>query len=256
MKTTEPALGRITTLGGLLGIKTGPLVERLMPLVGSWNGPLVATIPHTFKTMSITCRVARDIARSVCGPWLDALPGDRIALELGTTTTTAHSDEAALPADAPALVRALGDDLVSVGWDGETWTYVLALSNADDATVEAAVARHDGLAATLGVTEAQRRIAGRLQRSLARGTPSRMWVRMRGGELDPILGLTWDRVEWMPIQSMMSGFHPGTDPTTKVGRLSRSGVDDATVELVLGPVDPPGMRLVLPLEGGLVISAT
>ena len=38
MNDKHPALGKITTLGGLLGIKTAPVVQRVWPLVGSWTG--------------------------------------------------------------------------------------------------------------------------------------------------------------------------------------------------------------------------
>ncbi len=245
----DPVLERITRLGGLLGIKTAPVVERLLPLVGSWNGPLVATIPHRFNALSITCEVSRDTARGVCGAWLDELAGDRISLELGATTTIAHSDEAALPAGVPALVQTLGDDLASVSWDGETWTYALEQRNADEAAMEATIARFDAAAAALGVTEPQRRIGARLHRAVSRSMPSRIWVHARNGELDPILALAWDEVEWLPIQHMMSGFYPQLDSETKIGRLHRNaGVDHATVELVVGPVDPPGMRLLVQVD--------
>jgi hypothetical protein len=240
------SLGRITTIGGLLGIKTAPLVARLTPLIGTWRGPLVATIPHRFNAMSITCNVARDTARSVCGPWLDELPGDRIALELGVASTVANSDEAAIPPGAPDLVRSLGDDLASVGWDGEAWTYALTQHNTDE---DATIARFDTIAQTLGATEAQRKIAARLHRSLARGQASRVWVRSRAGKLDPILALSWDLVEWLPIQHMMSGFYPAIDTTTKIGRLARAvGIEHCTVELLLGPVDPPAMRILVQLD--------
>lgn len=239
----HPALGKITTIGGLLGIKTAPVVARVWPLVGAWTGPLLATIPHRFNAMSITANVARETAAPSC-PWLDAIAGDRIELELGATTTVAHSDEAALPADAPAAVHALGDDLASVSWDGEAWTYAIAQSNTGEVETTATIERFDAVARQLGVTDAQRNIAGRLHRSLSRGMTTRVWLRARGGDLDPIVGLAWDEVEWLPIQHMMTGFYPGIDCETKISRLSRAaGIDHCTVELILGPADPPGMRL-------------
>jgi cystathionine beta-lyase len=33
----------------------------------------VVIIPHSFDTLSVTTRVTREIARSLCGEWLDAL---------------------------------------------------------------------------------------------------------------------------------------------------------------------------------------
>lgn len=243
----HPTLGRITTLGGLLGIKTAPVVARVWPLVGSWNGSLIATIPHNFKTMSITADVSRETAAGHC-PWLGALAGDRIGLELGATTTVAHSDEAAIPADAPALVHSLGDDLASVSWDGEAWTYELTQDNTDDAATDATIERFTEIAIALGVTEAQRKISARLHRSLSRKMPTRTWLRARNGELDPIIGLAFDRVEWLPIQHMMSGFYPELDAETKISRLARNlDTEEATVELVLGPKDPPGMRILVAL---------
>ena len=79
---------------------------------------------------------------------------------------------------------------------------------------------------------------------------TRAWVRARGDAVDPHLGLVWDRVEWLPLQHMLSGFYPTLDAVTKISRLSRAlEVDHATVELVLGPTDPPGLRLSVRLAG-------
>ncbi len=248
MSDKHPVLGKITTLGGLLGIKTAPVVQRVWPLVGSWTGSLVATIPHRFNAMSITATVPRAAAASIC-PWLEPLAGDQIGLELGANTTVAHSDEAALPADAPELVRALGEDVASVSWDGEAWTYELEQDNADDEAVAATIARVHAVADQLGVTPPQKKISAGLHRSLNRGMPSRAWVRARKGELDPVIGLAWDQVEWLPMQHMMAGFYPELDAETKISRLSRNlGVEHATVELLLGPVDPPGMRIIVTLD--------
>lgn len=246
----DPALGRISTLGGLLGIKSGPLLARLAPIVGELGEGLVATIPHSFDALSVTVHVGRETARSLCGEWLDALPGDRLALELDATTVTAHSDEAALPPDAPELVRLLGDDLSAVGLDGSTWTYAIAQSNPGDAGCEATIARVEQVAEALGVTEPQRRIAATLHRSLARGMVTRATVRARAGAVLPQLGLVWDRVEWLPIQHMLSGFYPALGGAAKIDRLSRAlEVDHATVELVLGPTDPPALRFSVRLAG-------
>lgn len=244
-KPIDPALGRISTLGGLLGIKTGGLLARLAPIADECREDLVATIPHGFDALSVTVDVGRETARSICGAWLDALPGDRLALEIDATTVTAYSDEAALPPDAPALVQLLGaDQLAAISWDGTAWTYVIAQPNQGDAACEATVARVDQVAEALGVTAPQRGIAASLHRSLARGTETRAWVRARAGTVAPQLGLAWDRVEWLPIQHMLSGFYPAVDAVTKIGRLSRAlEVDHATVELVLGPTDPPALRI-------------
>lgn len=243
----DSSLASLNALGSLLGIKTAPVVGRLMPLVGAWQGPLIATIPHTFRGISVTANLARDAALAVF-PQLEPLAGDRIGLELGATTTVAHSEDAALPPTAPAAVDVLGDDLASVSFDGEAWTFMLAQPNADDAAVAATIARLDEVAGTLGATPAQRKISASLHRSLARGMESWVWLRARGGELDPVIGVRWQQVEWLPIQHMMNGFYPELDAAAKLGRLSRNlGVEMATVELLLGPVDPPAMRILCAL---------
>jgi hypothetical protein len=249
-KAIDPALGRVSQLGGLLGIKSGPLLARITPLAGECSEDLVATIPHSFDALAVTVNVGRETARSICGAWLDALPGDRLALELDAATASAQSDEAALPTDAPALVHQLGDELAALRWDGMTWTYVIAQPNADAAESEATIARIDKVAATLGGTEPQRRIAATLHGSLARGMVTRAWVRARAGSVEPQVGLAWDRVEWLPIKHMVTGFYPELGAATKIDRLSRAmEVDHATVELVLGPTDPPAMRISVRLVG-------
>ena len=245
--TDKPTLSHLTALGSMLGIKTAPVVGRLMPLVGSWEGPLVATIPHTFKALSVTANVARATAQAHC-PWLAELAGDRIGLELGATTTIAHSEDAALPATAPALVDVLGDELASVSGDGEAVTYALAQPTRDDAAVAATVARIDEVAGKLGVTAAQRKTGAGLHRSLSRGMTSWIWLRARDGVLDPVVALRWERVEWLPIQHMMNGFYPEIDAATKINRLAKhANIEHCTVELLLGPVDPPGMRMLVEL---------
>lgn len=254
-RTTPPLdgrLARLTTLGGLLGIKTSALVPRLAPVLAATSegrdSALIATVPHGFDALWITAKVARDAALAVCGPWLEALPGDHLTVEVGATSVRALSDEAALPGDVPALVGALGaDGLAAIGHDGATWTYVFEQANADDAALEASLARIDRLASELGVTAAQRRVGANLHRSLSRRATSRLWLRARDGVVEPVVGLGWDRIEWAPIQSMLGGFYPAGGGVEKIARLARSSdALHATVELALGPTDPPALRFSFP----------
>ncbi len=243
-KQHEGQLARLTTLGGLLGVKTAPILPRLAPVSAACDETMIVTVPHGFDALTVTTRVSRALASSLC-PWLAALPGDELDLSIDATTITAWSDEAALPADAPAEVRALADKLDGIdalGFDGAAWTYRFELDNAGD-LVNGTLAVIDELAAARGVTGPQRRIAAELHRSLERGQPCRISLRARDGALDPMVSITWDRVEWTPIQSMLKGFYPSGGGVEKIARLSRaSDAEDATVELVLGPTDPPGVR--------------
>lgn len=237
-------LGQIVSLGNLLGIKTTRLVQRLAPLTAECSRHLVVTMSHGLDALWVTTRVARETARSICGAWLDALPGDELELELDANGVTARSDEAALPPGSPALVTTLGDELTALAWDGTTWTYVVEHENGDAVACDATLARIDGVAGTLGVTAAQRRIAGGLHRSLARASRTRASLRAKAGVVEPRVTLAWDRVEWQPIQSMVGGFYPEHGAVGQLPRIARAcEVDEATVELVLGPTDPPAMRI-------------
>jgi hypothetical protein len=239
--STTAELGRIASLGNLLGVDTARLLGRLGPFAAECGKDLRVTMPHSLDSLTATTHVTRERAATVCGRWLDDLAGDRLELVLGATTTAAFSDEAALPADAPPVLEALGGDLASVGHDGSGWTYIVEHANGDETAEAATLARIDAVAQALGVTESQRKIAAGLHRSLARRVATHAALRGR------TLSLIWDRVEWQPIQSMLSGFHPGT-PVGQLPRIARTvEADEATVELLLGPKDPPALRLTLRL---------
>ena len=232
----------IVRIGSLLGIKTSALIPRLASLAETLSRDLVITVPHRFDALAVTTHVDRATALAVCGPWVDALAGEQLELEISATAITARSDEAALPPGAPEFLGALGE-LAALAWDGAMWTYVLEHGNADDAARDATSDWIGRVGETLGVTENQRKIATGLHRSLARGMPSRASLRSQGGAIEQALSVAWDRVEWQPIQSMLGGFHPRSNGIEKISRLSRAiDADSATVELVLGPADPPGVR--------------
>lgn len=241
---TVAELGRIVALGSLLGIKTTKLIQRLTPIAPACGRRLVVTLPHGLDGLTVSTRLERAQARAIGGAWIDELAGDELELELDATSTLARSDEAALPPGAPALVTSLGGELAQLGFDGTTWTYVLEQPNPDADACEATIGRIDAVAETLGITPAQRRIAGGLHRSLARAAPSRVALRARAGVVEPRVTVAWDRVEWQPIQSMLGGFYPDHGATGQLPRIARAcEVDEATVELVLGITDPPAMRI-------------
>ena len=234
-------LPRLTTLGGLLGIKTAPLISRLAPLSAAFEEKMHVTVSHGFDALAVSARVSREIAASLC-PWLDALAGDELDLLIDATSITAWSDEAALPGDAPPPLPLHTDSVALLGFDGAAWTYTLERENGGD-TINGTLELMDELAVLVGATEPQRRIAADLHRSLERGMPSRRSVRARNGVLDPMLAVAWDRVEWTPIQSMLKGFYPRGGGLEKIARISRAvDAERADVELVLGPTDPPGLR--------------
>ena len=246
--TVAAELGRIASLGNLLGVTTARLLGRLTPLATYCGKDLVVTIPHGFNAITATTTVPREVAASLCGPWLDSLPGDDLSLELDASSLTAYSDEAALPDATPDLVTQLGGELALLGYDGTTWTYVLEHSNGDDEALGGTLARMDAVAEKLGVTLPQRLIATKLHRSLARSAPTRTSLRVKGGNVAPQLAITWSRVEWQPIASMVGGFHPQQGAIGQIPRIARTcEVDEATVDLILGPSDPPSLRIAMRL---------
>ncbi|MBA3462395.1 MAG: hypothetical protein H0T46_20705 [Deltaproteobacteria bacterium] len=246
--TVAAELGRIASLGNLLGVNTARLLGRLTPLATYCGKDLVVTMSHGFDALSATTTVPRDTARTLCGPWLDALAGDQLSLQLDASSITAYSDEAALPDAAPEVVRQLGGELASLGYDGTTWTYVLEHSNSDDTLLAGTLARMDAVADKLGVTMPQRLIATKLHRSLSRGAPTRTSVRVKGNTVAPQLAISWDRVEWQPVGSMLGGFHPQQGAIGQLPRIARTcEVEEATVDLILGPSDPPAMRIAMRL---------
>ena len=238
-------LGRIISLGRLLGVDTAKLLGKLTPLADECAAHLAVTLSHGFDAIEASTRATRERAREACGAWLDALPGDELALEFGKRTV-AFSDEAALPDSAPELVRTLGGELAQLGHDGERWIYVVEHSNDDE---DATLAAIDRVAEALSVTAPQRRIVASLHRSIARGTSTRTVLSAKGGTVEPALHVVWDRVEWQPLGSMMRGFYPEHGAIGQLPRIAQSvEAEHATVALVLGRTDPPGMRITLSLS--------
>lgn len=236
------ALQPIHTVGNLLGVKTSSLIAKLTMFTSECAEYLALTVPHGLDGLTATTRMSRARAQELCGRWLDALPGDELEVEVSADGATARSDEAALPAGAPALVSALGE-LAALGYNGSVWQYVVEHDNAD---VDATAALLDRIAGEVGVTAQQRKVAGGLHRSLARGGTTRAWLRGKGAALDRVLALAWDAVEWQPIQHMLGGFYPQLGVVSQIPRLQRAAeVDSATVELVLGPTDPPALRITM-----------
>jgi hypothetical protein len=143
-------------------------------------------------------------------------------------------------------MRVLGGDLELLGYDGERWSYVVEHTNGE--AMDLTLASIDRVAEALGVTSPQRRIVAGLHRSIARGTPTRAMLVARGATVEPSLHVIWDRVEWQPIGSMMSGFYPEHGAIGQLPRIAQlCEAESATVALVLGRTDPPGMRITIRL---------
>lgn len=265
-------LARITTIGSTFGFKVSALLARLRPLGDECGDHLVVTVPHGFDRLAARTLVALDRLREVCDvPWAAeaerlAGSGTRVALELETipakpteVVTRVRIEDADLTRVDPAVIAAARPALDLLGAENlravelagaDDWTFVIAQPNTDEPRTEATRRQLDRVAELCGVTAAQRRIAGELHGSLARGMVSHARVRVAGGALEPEVGVVWDRVEWRPIQSMLAGFYPAGDPLGRVTKLSRaSDVDDASIEIRLGTGQAPAMRIAMRIAG-------
>jgi hypothetical protein len=270
-------------LGTAYKVEVAGLLTRIDALRDEFAEWATLSFPHGFDRIAAGTRIDVDRLRAVCDAEqterVELLARDHarsIGVEIETmpskvpafTLRAQVSGTRALEADLAQLaafgvqppvcdavreaVSALGAELLvsitdQVAADGaRTWELRVAQTNHTDQLRAATSARIDRLAASAGVTAAQRRVAGGLHASLAREQLTHAWIRLGQRTIAPAVGLVWDRVEWQPIQRMLAGFHPAGDPVARIARLARAtDVEVATVELVLGPNDPPAMRIVV-----------
>jgi len=274
-------------LGTTCKVEVAGLLARIDALRDEFAEWATLSLPHGFDRIAAGTRVGIDRLRAVCdaeqaervallagehgrtvGVEIETVPGKvpafTIRVQVGGTRVLAAdlAHLAAFGVQAPVCdaareaVRALGaEQLVSitdqVAVDGaRSWELRVAQTNHTAQLSAATRARIDLLAASVGVTAAQRRVAGGLHDSLAREQLTHAWIRIGQRTIAPVVGLVWDRVEWQPIQRMLAGFHPAGDPVARIAQLARvTDVELATVELVLGPSDPPAMRILVSVEG-------
>ena len=274
-------------LGTTYKVEVAGLLARIDAMRDDFAEWATLSLPHSFDRIAAGTRVDLDRLRGVCeaeqaarvellardhartvGVEIETVPGKVPAFTIraqarGTRALEADLAQLAVFGVQPPVcdaareaVSALGaEQLVSitdqVAADGTpTWELRVAQTNHTEQLRSATRARIDRLAASVGVTAAQRRVAGGLHDSLAREQLTHAWIRLGQRTIAPAVGLVWDRVEWQPIQRMLAGFHPAGDPVARIAQLSRvSDVEVATVELVLGPVDPPAMRILVSVEG-------
>ena len=274
----------LTLLGSTYEVDVAGLLERLATLGGD---RATVTVSHGFDRFGVVLPVTLDRLAVVCHPdqtsRITALAdGHTSTVELALEAAKATPKRLAisgrvvgtrsLDADlahlatfgvepqvldgARAAVTELGAEMLvsvtdAIAGDGARgWELRVAQTNHTDALRDATRARIERVAAACKVTPAQRRVAGGLHDSLAREQLTHVWVRGTRRALAPALGLVWARVEWQPIQRMLAGFHPAADPVARVAQLARAAdVEVATVELVLGPSDPPALRILVSVEG-------
>jgi hypothetical protein len=129
-----------------------------------------------------------------------------------------------------------------------SWTLTFEHRARDTAALGRVLATAEQLAAT----KAQRHVVEGLFATLAQDRETYAWLRVRPAGLDRALGIQWRGVAWEHAVRMMIGFYPNGSAPTKLGELAGAfGADAAAaVELVLGPSEPPRMRVATTLTKG------
>ncbi len=194
----------------------------------------------------------RKLAVSVQGFGVRALDAD-----LGHLGAVAGAGAEVLSALRAAAVHLGGDgELVGLadrgGPAGPAWTLHIRQPNRGDAARAATRARLDDAAAALGVTGPQRNVVQGLHDVFAHDADSFAWVRLRPDGLAPELGVIWSGVAWEHVVRVAIGLYPGSECAKRLGELA--GAFDspaaAAVELVLGPSEPPRMRVAATIQRG------
>ncbi len=268
-------IARLGAIGGFYGIESAALHAALGRLAPQLQRGVIVTVPMTFDSLAVRTRVAREDVHDIIGAdqlrRIDLLaPGaSRMELELETagvglvTTLRVHGGRdvatdctllAQLGAGTAALA-VLGDAAAALGapvsiadraeLGALAWLLEFRHANASEAERDRTRERISRAATLLGATAAQLSLVDSIHDMLAGDRDSESAVLLDADEPAPRLAVRWTHVRWETVIRMALGFHPGSDAGTKLGQLSGAfGAELAqSVELLLGPSEPPTMRV-------------
>ena len=202
---------------------------------------------------------------------IESVPGEASAIALSLLLTRARrlpvdldqlATIAGMSASALAELRAAyatlgaGEDPVALvdrvdAARAPSWTLLFRHRNDDPAQRDDTRARLRATAALVGATGAQRDLVDRVHDMLAGERPTQAGLRVAGGAFARELIVAWAQVPWEHAVRMMIGFDPRRDCARRLGALAGAAGSDeaAAVELVLGPTEPPHMRVTAQLPG-------
>ena len=138
--------------------------------------------------------------------------------------------------------------------DTRSWLLRIARPNGDDEAREVSRTRIAALARRLGVTMPQLGVIDSMHDVLAKDRDTHVVLRVGNDGIERELGLVFARARWETLVRMMVGFYPGRDLAQHLGGIAGAFDADvaASVELVLGVTEPPGMRIASVLRSGRV----
>jgi len=234
----------VDRLLGLVRAHQPEQAERLAALAGAETGEVnleLETVPGDVDGLTVTVHA---LGRRRLDDDLARLAGFGVP-----AASVGELRELAMTLGGDDRLIGLGD---RAGSDGTRWSLQVAHHNRDAAERAATRGRLDAAAAALAATDAQRHLVEALHDVFAGGRDSYALLRVDRGGVARELGVMWSGVAWEHVVRMMIGFHPGTDAAARLGELA--GAFDAdvasAVELVLGPTEPPRMRVAATVIGG------
>lgn len=276
-------VARIGALGMSYGIDAMPLLEKFAPFSDELTRNLRIAVPHAFDRIAVGTRIATsgdglERLRVMCGADIAAVASELagtarkdLGLELELTTTGAievalyalgardvEADLAAmarLGASATAIdttrpmIAALGGELAGLSArsyaDTRGWALRLVQHNATPDETTATCARITTVGEQLGATLAQRNLIGNIHDMLAKGAPTSATLRASSDRLERELTVGWPAVSWNSLVRIMTNLYPKADAGNRLGELAGvfDAIETAALELVLGPSEPPGLRI-------------
>jgi hypothetical protein len=268
-------IARIGALGGFYGIDLSAMHAAIGTLGPQLAQGTLVTVPVTFDRLAFTTRVGREQLDGVADAdqlqRVDRLTAGTRTLELEleaggvqlarTVRIDGGRDVAAdlgrlasfgVGAGAIATLRQCATELgapsaVADRAQGGAAAWRLHFRHPNGSVEERTAARERILAVArkLGATAAQCNLVGGVHELMAKDRDSYSTLLVGAGDETPRLAVRWQQVRWESAIRMALGFAPGVDVGSKLGELS--GAFDAelthAVELVLGPEEPPAMRV-------------
>jgi hypothetical protein len=278
-------LARIGSLGGFYGVDLSAMQSALGTLGPELVHHAMVTVPATFDHVAVTTRVARDRLDPLCN--LDQLrrlgklvPEAReldVEIDSSGTITVRALGSRYVPADSELLANfgvgtlaldSLRDCAAHLGaplaiadreqLDGHDWMFVFGQRNATDSDRATARAQLLTVARKLGATAPQCNLVDGLHDALARDRDSYATLAISPEHTTPELTVRWQDVRWETVIRMMLGFHPKSDAGKKLGELAGAfdAEQAAAIELALGPIEPPAMRVAVTLAGAAAAPAS
>ena len=268
-------LARIGALGGIYDVDTTALHQVLATLGPELSRATTVTVPITFDRLAVATQVTRERLA-------DLVSRDQLR-RLGKLAPDARHVELEIEADGSQLVRtvrasgrrslaadcellagfgvgtlaldSLRDcaahfgiaDGISERWrrGGPEWLLHFARDNRNDEARATTRAQILTVARKLAATPPQCNLIDGLHDMLAKDRDSFATLEISPDQTSLQLAVRWQQLRWETVVRMAIGFQPKLDAGSKLGELSGAfdAEQAAALELVLGPQEPPVMRV-------------